>query len=290
MMRLVFLLSAEERGLLLLDDPLLRPELRRLHPARAAARGWPTRPARKCWSAATTPGAACWRPSAPSTAASSTSACTCPPTAAACSIPTASPSWKDASRAHRWQDTPAAPCPINNRTVLHLLEALQMLQVQVPGGGPAEARRLQLPRARHRADRPRLRGPAGSHRQCAPQSRCWAWTGPKDKEPEVVPLSELEAARRRARRRCSTASKSRPGARPARCARRASIEAGPARAPGTLRAACGNDDALYQRVLPFAGLVREDDYGTPVVIPAGSVYVTAGTTAAPPARTTRRAA
>src|SRR5690606_11476482 len=34
--------------------------------------------------------------------------------------------------------------PINNRTVLHLLEALQLLQVPVPGGGPAEARRLSF--------------------------------------------------------------------------------------------------------------------------------------------------
>ncbi|MBN1991880.1 MAG: hypothetical protein JW953_04205, partial [Anaerolineae bacterium] len=44
-----------------------------------------------------------------------------------------------------------------------------------------------------------------------------------------------------------------------------------------LRAACGNNDALYARVLPWANLVRDDDFGQPVVIPAGSVYVTAGT-------------
>ena len=33
---------------------------------------------------------------------------------------------------------------MDNRTVLHLLEALQILQVKVPGGGPAEARRLSF--------------------------------------------------------------------------------------------------------------------------------------------------
>ena len=38
-----------------------------------------------------------------------------------------------------WRDTPADPLPVNNRTVLHLLEALQFLQIKVPGGGPAEA-------------------------------------------------------------------------------------------------------------------------------------------------------
>ena len=72
-------------------------------------------------------------------------ACACRPTAAACSTPTASRSWKAAPAATRPGATPRAdPLPINNRTVLHLLEALQMLQVKVPGGGPAEARRLSF--------------------------------------------------------------------------------------------------------------------------------------------------
>ncbi|NWJ96037.1 MAG: hypothetical protein HXX20_09660, partial [Chloroflexi bacterium] len=43
-----------------------------------------------------------------------------------------------------WRTTPAAPLRINNRVVLHLLDALQILQVKVPGGGPAEARRLSF--------------------------------------------------------------------------------------------------------------------------------------------------
>src|SRR5215468_9507256 len=43
-----------------------------------------------------------------------------------------------------WRDAEATPLPVNNRTVLHLLEALQVLQVKVPGGGPAEARRLSF--------------------------------------------------------------------------------------------------------------------------------------------------
>jgi hypothetical protein len=46
---------------------------------------------------------------------------------------------------------------------------------------------------------------------------------------------------------------------------------------GQLRTACNNDEAIYRRVLPFHALLREDDYGRPVIIPAGSVYVTAGT-------------
>lgn len=43
-----------------------------------------------------------------------------------------------------WRDTVAEPLPINNRTVLHLLDALQVLQLRSGGRGPAEARRLSF--------------------------------------------------------------------------------------------------------------------------------------------------
>src|SRR6266700_8093315 len=43
-----------------------------------------------------------------------------------------------------WRTYAAEPLSINNRTVLHLLEALQFLQVKVQGGGPAESRRLSF--------------------------------------------------------------------------------------------------------------------------------------------------
>ena len=44
----------------------------------------------------------------------------------------------------RWRTTPSQPPHINNRVVLHLLEALQILRTRLPGGGPAEARRLSF--------------------------------------------------------------------------------------------------------------------------------------------------
>ena len=43
------------------------------------------------------------------------------------------------------------------------------------------------------------------------------------------------------------------------------------------RTACQSDNALWSRVQPLAGLVRLDNFGYPVVIPTGSVFVTAGT-------------
>ena len=44
-----------------------------------------------------------------------------------------------------------------------------------------------------------------------------------------------------------------------------------------LRAACGNNASLFERVRPFAGIVRNDSFGKPFVIRKGSVYVTEGT-------------
>ena len=50
--------------------------------------------------------------------------CTCPPTVVACSILTAFPFLEGRKPKTSWRDTEATPLPVNNRTVLHLLEAL----------------------------------------------------------------------------------------------------------------------------------------------------------------------
>ncbi|MGZ3645705.1 MAG: Eco57I restriction-modification methylase domain-containing protein, partial [Ktedonobacteraceae bacterium] len=44
----------------------------------------------------------------------------------------------------------------------------------------------------------------------------------------------------------------------------------------SLLAACDNDQPLFERVLAFAGLLRTDTFGNPVVITTDSVYVTQG--------------
>ena len=41
-----------------------------------------------------------------------------------------------------------------------------------------------------------------------------------------------------------------------------------------LRLACGENQSLYGKVKPYAGLLRDNTFGYPVVIPEGSVYVT----------------
>src|SRR5208283_1607991 len=44
----------------------------------------------------------------------------------------------------RWKDAPSQPIPVDNRTVLPLLEALQVLQGRLPSGGPATPRKLSF--------------------------------------------------------------------------------------------------------------------------------------------------
>ena len=144
MMRLVFLFSAEERELLLLRRPALRPALRRLHAPRAAART--RRPARRR------------NPRAPPR-------CLEPPARhlprrlrrRRARAPAAPGLRRHALRSRplpvprrprRGHDAgatpPATPLPINNRTVLHLLEALQVLRDEGPRRRRTEARRLSF--------------------------------------------------------------------------------------------------------------------------------------------------
>ncbi|HZC05676.1 MAG TPA: type IIL restriction-modification enzyme MmeI [Ktedonobacterales bacterium] len=176
-----------------------------------------------------------------------------------------------------WRDTPAAPLPIDNRTVLHLLEALQMLQVKVPGGGPAEARRLSfraldieqighvyeglLDHTAKRATQPTLGLESAAKKGVAPGVE--------------IALAELERVCAKGETALLDFLKEQTGRSASALANRLAIGPDLADLPRVL-AACDNDDALYRRVLPFAGLLRLDTFERPVVIGAGSVYVTTG--------------
>ena len=89
-----------------------------------------------------------------------------------------------------WRDTDATPLPVNNRTVLHLLEALQLLQVKVPGGGPAEARRLSF-RALDIEQIGHVYEGLLDHTAKRATEPFLGLAGTRDKEPEI-PLAELE--------------------------------------------------------------------------------------------------
>ena len=169
------------------------------------------------------------------------------------------------------------PLQVDNRTVLHLLEALQILQVKLPGkGAKFEPRRLSfkgldveqighiyeglLDHTAVRADKPVL----------------GLVVNTKGKEPEVA-LTNLEAKyaegeeslvkylKNATNRTVSTLKKA-----------FSNEEVLDSLMRNKLLIACQNDPELLERVLPFYYLLREDTFGYPLVIPQGSVYVTNG--------------
>jgi hypothetical protein len=269
MMRLVFLFSAEERGLLLLGDPLydqhyavstLREQLRedadkhgeeileRRHDAYSrllatfrAVHGGVEHEAMRL-----------------------------PAYGGTLFDPDSYPFLEGRSPGTSWRDEPAQPLPIHNRNVLHLLDALQVLRVKVPGGGPAEARRLSF-RALDIEQIGHVYEGLLDHTARRATETVLGITGSKNKEPEL-PLSTLEELYERGEDAVIDSLKKQTGRSPA--ALRKAL-AGPAD-EGRWRTAFGNDEELAERARTFAGLVRDDMSGYPMVVLAGSVYVTKG--------------
>ncbi len=159
-----------------------------------------------------------------------------------------------------WRTTPAQPCPIHNRTVLHLLGALQFLEMKVPGGG-RETRRLSF----RALDIEQIGHVYEGLLDHTARRASEVVLGLDGKEEPEVTLSELK-------RRC---------AQPDFVEWLADETGRSAKAVGKALAQTTVDDPLrwpeWEQVAPFAGLVRRDDNGDPWVIPAGSLYVTAGT-------------
>lgn len=191
-----------------------------------------------------------------------------------------------------WRATPADPLPVNNRTVLHLLEALQLLQVAVPGG-PAEARRLSF-RALDIEQIGHVYEGLLDHTAVRATGVVLGLAGARDREPEIS-LEVLESSSRKdAKTQSERGNKNFADFAPLRekeliaylkeqtgRSENALGKALHTSAPDShrsqlIRAVCNNDESLYRRVLPWAGLIRDDDMGRPVVILPGSVYVTAG--------------
>lgn len=176
-------------------------------------------------------------------------------------------------RGTRWQDTPADPLPVNNRTVLHLLESLQMLEIKVPGGGPAEARRLSF-RALDIEQIGHVYEGLLDHTCKRATEPMLGLCGAKYEEPEVA-LPELE--RRLAKGAEELVEFLEDETKRSPNALKKALSAAPdPEVVRKLRTACGNSADLLKRITPFANLVRNDTFGMPVVILPGSAFVTAG--------------
>jgi len=178
-----------------------------------------------------------------------------------------------------WRNTAAAPIRINNRTVLHLLEALQLLQIKV--GSTVEPRKLSF-RALDIEDIGHVYEGLLDHRAARAQGTILGLVGTKNKEPEVA-LEELEQLHRQGELALVTLLNQVTGKTEAALKKLIppspltpeGLELDP-QARNQLLIACHNDPALFERVRPWAKLIRPDTFGYPTVIPTGSVFVTEG--------------
>lgn len=169
----------------------------------------------------------------------------------------------------QWQENAAEPLAVDNRTVLHLLEALQVLRFE------GETRRVSF-----RALDPEQIGYIYEglldHTAVRAPEAMLGLKGSKSKnqdhEPEIL-LSDLEAAlakgqddlfaliQKESKRSLSTLQKE---------------WAAPYEDEQRLQIACYNQPELLARVKPFANFLREDSFRLPFVVNTGGVVVTQG--------------
>ncbi|WP_376796422.1 type IIL restriction-modification enzyme MmeI [Thermogemmatispora sp.] len=173
-----------------------------------------------------------------------------------------------------WYQTPARPPRVHNRTVLHLLEALQFLEARGLDGS-LERRRVSF-RALDVEQIGHVYEGLLDHgvRRASEPILGLAW--PRRRECEL-PLSWLEERAAAGREALLASLAERTGTEAAVLAR--ALDRPPEQWPfrlDQLRTACNNDEALFGRVCRFAGLLRTDTFGRPLVILPGSFYVTEG--------------
>ena len=170
-----------------------------------------------------------------------------------------------------WKNTEATPLPVSNRTVLHLLEALQVLQTKI--GNTTEARKISF-RALDIEQIGHVYEGLLDHTAKRANEPVLGLAGTRDKEPEIA-LAGLEKIAAKGEKELLKFLKDESGRSESAIKKGLNAELDD-QLISRFRTVCQDSD-LWKRVKPFAGLVRLDDVDYPVVITTGSVFVTAGT-------------
>lgn len=159
-------------------------------------------------------------------------------------------------------------CHIDNRVSLHLLDALEFLEIKVPGGG-RERRRLSF-RALGVEQIGHVYEGLLDHTAVRAKEAVVGLTGRETEEAEIA-LSALEANKDQIAKFFKE-QKIKISGNP-----EVLLQQGPnVLKVAKLRVVCGTDDELYERVLPFLNIIREDSLEHLQVYPRGSIYVAAG--------------
>lgn len=267
MMRLVFLLCAEERGLLLLGDPIydqfyavatLRAQL-----AEEAGKLGPEVLERRhdAWSRLLATFRAVY-------GGIEHEALRLPPLGGSLFDPDKYPFLEGRKADSSWKDSEAAPLPIDNRTVLLLLTALQILE-QKGGALHLSYRALDVEQIGHVYE-----GLLDSTVSRVP-TESLALMGSKQTKSTLLSLLELEAERIKSTDSLSSYLEEKIERKPAALLRALNATMSD-HEYGTLLLACGGDEALATRIKPFFHLLQMDIWGHPLVYKTGSYAVTKG--------------
>ena len=166
-----------------------------------------------------------------------------------------------------WQEVKALPLPVDNRTVLYALNALQTLQE----GGESRSisfRELDVPDIGH------VYESLLDHTAKRAGSVTLGLIGKEGEEAEV-PLTRVEEWGAAGPERLLEELVGATGKAGPTLIKLLEKEVDP-RLRDRLRTACRGDEALLARILPFAYLIRPDQWGHLVAILPGSVFVTEG--------------
>jgi hypothetical protein len=177
-------------------------------------------------------------------------------------------SWKDGGGGG---GAAAVPLAVDDRTVLHLLRSLQLLEVRA-GGGHAEARRLSF-RALGVEQIGHVYEGLLDHTAKRARGLVLSLDGRLEPELDVATLEKKRAEGDEALVRFVAEETGRTEKAVAKALTTYVIPKDDAR---KLLVVCENREQLYQRTVPYAGLVRKDPSGNPVVIHEGGIYVTEG--------------
>ena len=259
MMRLVFLLSAEERGLLLLGDEryeanyalsTLRMQLR-AESDEILERRW------DAWSRLLAIFRAVY-------GGIEHENLRLPALGGSLFDPDRFPFLEGRAKGSDWRTDVAKPLPIDNRTVLLLLEAIQQFQ-----GRTLSYRALDVEQIGYVYE--------GLLERTVKRTAevTLELDGTKSAQSPWITLAELESARLDGAARLAELLQQRSGSSASRVRNDLARPVDDALADRVLTA-CHGDTALRDRIKPFAHLVRTDPWGYPLIYPAGAFIVTTG--------------
>lgn len=267
MMRLVFVLCAEERGLLLLGDPVydecyavstLRAQL-----AEEADRHGPEVLDRRhdAWARLLSVFRAVY-------GGIDHESLRMPALGGSLFDPDRFPFLEGRPKGTSWRDSDAAPLPIDNRTVLLLLNSLQLLE-QHGGALLLSYRALDVEQIGH------VYEGLLEHAVARMPSVAVGLMGSKKAKNPNLPLSEMESARMDGEDILVALVKE-TTERSEAAIRKALARPVDEAVFGRLLAVCGGDTTLAERIRPFANLVRTDAWDDPIVYREGASMVTLG--------------